>query len=91
VRFSIGDVLTNLTIRNEWYKSKESTRRASNWTTIYWTLRNVLPNFWILVFAFILFAIHFCMIECNFDIINLFIYVVNDVQYVVTPYGSKIN
>jgi hypothetical protein len=31
------------------------------------------------------------MIECNFEVINLSIFVIYDVQYVVVAYGSKIN
>ncbi len=80
----------NLSIQNEWYKSKENTRQTSSWTTICWTLRNALPNFWILVFVFILFAMHFCTIDCNYNLIDLSIFVIHDVQYVVIAYGSKI-
>jgi hypothetical protein len=40
--------------------------------------KKTLPNFWIIVFAFILFAIHFCMIECSYDVIDLFIFVIYD-------------
>jgi hypothetical protein len=50
-----------------------------------------LPNFWILIFAFILFTIQLCMIKCNYDVINLSIFVIYDMQYVATPYGSKTN
>ncbi len=31
------------------------------------------------------------MIECSFDVIDLSIFVIYDVQYVLTTYGSKIN
>jgi hypothetical protein len=31
------------------------------------------------------------MIECNYDVINLSIFVIYDVQYFVTTYGSQIN
>jgi hypothetical protein len=41
-----------------------------------------IPNFWILVFASILFAMHFLMIECSSNVIDLFICVIYDVQYV---------
>ncbi len=34
---------------------------------------------------------HFFMIECSFDVIYLFIFVIDDVQYVVVAYGSKTN
>ncbi len=34
---------------------------------------------------------HFLMIECSFDVIYLFIFVIYDVQYVVVAYGSKTN
>jgi hypothetical protein len=34
---------------------------------------------------------HFLMIKCNSDVIDLFIFVIYDVQYVATTYGSKIN
>jgi hypothetical protein len=33
----------------------------------------------------------FFMIECSFDVIDLFIFVIYDVQYVASTYGSKIN
>jgi len=33
---------------------------------------------------------HFLMIECNFDVIDLSVFVIYDVQYVVAKYGSKI-
>ncbi len=35
--------------------------------------------------------IHFCIIECNYDVIDLLILVMYDVQYDVVAYGSKIN
>jgi hypothetical protein len=54
-------------------------------------LRKTLPNFWIFVFAFILFVIHFCMIKYSYDVIDLFTFVMYDVQYVATAHGSKIN
>jgi len=59
--------------------------------TICWMFRKALPNFWILVFAYILFVIHLGMIKCSYDVIDLFIVVIHNVQYVVTTYGSKIN
>jgi len=31
------------------------------------------------------------MIECSYDVIDLYIFVIYDVQYVVAAYGSKIN
>jgi hypothetical protein len=31
------------------------------------------------------------MIKCNFDVIDWNIFVIYDVQYVITAYGSKIN
>jgi len=31
------------------------------------------------------------MRECSFDVIDLFIFVIYDVQYVVVTYGFKIN
>ncbi len=34
---------------------------------------------------------YFLIIECSFDVIDLFIFVIYDVQYVVATYGSKIN
>jgi hypothetical protein len=34
---------------------------------------------------------HFFMIECNYDVIDLFIFIIYDVQYVAATYGSKIN
>jgi hypothetical protein len=49
------------------------------------------PNFWIIIFAFILITMHFFMIKCNFDVIDVLIFVIYDVQYVTTTYGSKIN
>ncbi len=33
----------------------------------------------------------FLIIECSFDVIDLFIFVIYDVQYVAITYGSKIN
>ncbi len=33
---------------------------------------------------------HFLMIECSFDVIDLSVFVIYDVQYVVAKYGSKI-
>jgi hypothetical protein len=44
-----------------------------------------------MIFASILFATHFCMIECNYDVIDLFIFVIYDVQYFSIAYGSKTN
>jgi len=78
-RFSKRNVLMNLAIQNEWYKSKKSTRWTSSWTTIYWTLKNALLNFWIVVFVFILFVVNFFMIKYNYDVINLSIFVIHDV------------
>ncbi len=54
-------------------------------------MKKTLPNFWILVFTFILFVIHFCLIKCSYDVIHLFILVIYDVQYVANAYGFKIN
>ncbi len=51
----------------------------------------MLPNFWILAFVFILFTLYFSMIECRYNVIDLSIFVIYDVQYVVTTYGSKTN
>ncbi len=51
-------------------------------------LGKTLPIF---VFASILFVIHFYMIECSSNVIDLFNFVIYDVQYVATTYGSKIN
>jgi hypothetical protein len=42
------------------------------------------------MFSFILFVIHFYMIECNHDLM-IYLFVMYDVQYAVTIYGSKIN
>jgi hypothetical protein len=33
----------------------------------------------------------FLVIKCNFDVIDLSSFVIYDVQYVATAYGSKIN
>ncbi len=54
-------------------------------------MRKTLPNFWIFVFTSILFAIHFCMIECSFDVIDLSKFIIYDVQYVAATYGFKVN
>ncbi len=54
-------------------------------------IKKKLLNYWIFIFASILFAMHFFMIECSYDVIDLFIFVIYDVQYVVATYGSKIN
>jgi hypothetical protein len=37
------------------------------------------------------FAMNFFMIECNYNVIDLSIFVIYDVQYVVVAYRSKIN
>ncbi len=34
---------------------------------------------------------HFVMTMCSFDVIDLSIFVIYDMQYIVTTYGSKIN
>jgi hypothetical protein len=34
---------------------------------------------------------HFCIIKCDYDVIDLSIFVIYDVQYVIATYGSKIN
>ncbi len=34
---------------------------------------------------------HFLMIKCRSNVIDLPIFVIYDVQYVITAYGSKIN
>ncbi len=38
-----------------------------------------------------LFVTHFCMIKCSYDVIDLSIVVIYDVQYVAATYGSKVN
>jgi hypothetical protein len=50
-----------------------------------------LPKFFILKFASILFVMHFCIIKCNFDVLNLSIFITYDVQYVVITCRFKIN
>jgi hypothetical protein len=52
-------------------------------------LRKTLPNFWIFVFTSILFVIQFCIIECSYDVLDLSIFVIYDVQYVTIAYGFK--
>ncbi len=61
------------------------------WITIYWAFKKTLPNFWIFVFASILFAMHFLLIECTSNVIDLSIFVIYDVPYAAITYGSKIN
>jgi hypothetical protein len=34
---------------------------------------------------------HFLMIKCSFDVIDLFIFVIYDMQYVAVAYGFKMN
>jgi len=70
--FSKREVLMNWNVQNQWYNNKEKKRLTKSWVTICWTLRKALFNFWILIFAFILFTMHFCMIECSYDVIYLF-------------------
>ncbi len=59
-------------LKYQWYNSKENKRLTKSWVTIYWTLGKTLFNFWIHIFAFILFTMHFCMMECSYDVIYLF-------------------
>jgi len=58
---------------------------------ICWTLKKTLPNLWIIILAFVLFKMHFSIIECNFKVTNLSILVMYDVQYDAATYGFKIN
>jgi len=88
--FSKKEVLMNWNFGNDWYNDqKVQDKKVEQPFVECW--KQTLPNFWILLFAFKLFAIHFCRIEYNFDVIDLFIFVIYDVQYVAIAYGFKIN
>jgi hypothetical protein len=78
-RSSKEEIFMNWNVQDEWYNGKENTRYATSWTIICWALKKTLPNFWILIFASMLFVMHFLMIECSFDVIYLFIFVIYDV------------
>jgi hypothetical protein len=41
--------------------------------------------------ALVISEIHFSIIECNYEVTDLSILIMYDVQYDVTTYGSKIN
>jgi len=76
--FSKKEVLMNWNFGNDWYNDqKVQDKKVEQPFVECW--KQTLPNFWILLFAFKLFAIHFCRIEYNFDVIDLFIFVIYDV------------
>jgi Fe2+ transport system protein B len=63
-------IFMNWNVQDEWHNDKK-THKVSN------KLSNRLLgifSFWILVFAFILFVMHFFMIECSYNVIDILIF-----------------
>ncbi len=85
------EIFMNWNVWDEWYNGKENMKYVASWVTICWAFIKALFKFWIFKFASILFAMHFLMIKCRSNVIDLPIFVIYDVQYVITAYGSKIN
>jgi len=64
-------------------------RKTTSWITIYLALRKSLFNYWILVFACILFTMHFLMIKCTYDVIYLFTFIIYECDLLQLHMGSK--
>ncbi len=82
-----GVVLINFNVQYEWYNGEKKHDNKLNNHLL--NIEKKVTIFFKKKIASILFVMHFCIIKCNFDVLNLFILITYDAQYVVIHVGSR--